>query len=198
MGRNSTLHLMALKPTHFKELWGMLVGYERPLTSGTLRPSREACESCHYPALEHNDSVAVRIHYDTDEQSSEIRTKLVLHTGMNGIREGYTQGIHWHIQNEVRFVSPDPQRREIPWVQVVKPDGSTVTYTDAETKLTPEQIKALPARAMACYDCHNAVGPPVPEPAEPRGCGHPQRRPSTAACPTPRRARWRWWRSWAT
>jgi len=49
MGRNSTLHLMALKPTHFKELWGMIkelwgmiVGYERPITSGTLRPSREA------------------------------------------------------------------------------------------------------------------------------------------------------------
>jgi hypothetical protein len=27
----------------------MIVGYERPITSGTLRPSREACESCHYP-----------------------------------------------------------------------------------------------------------------------------------------------------
>ena len=45
MGRNSTLKLMALKPTHAKELWGMIVGYERPITSGTLRPSREACET---------------------------------------------------------------------------------------------------------------------------------------------------------
>ena len=165
MGRNSTLHLMALKPTHAKELWGMIVGYERPITSGTLRPSREACESCHYPAVEHHDSVAVKVQYDTDPQSSESRTKLVLHTGMDAVRSGYTKGIHWHIQNEVRFVSPDPQRRDIPWVEVVKADGTKVTYTDAETKLTAQQIAALPARPMACYDCHNEVGHPFTNPA---------------------------------
>jgi hypothetical protein len=165
MGRNSTLHLMALKPTHAKELWGMIVGYERPLTSGTLRPSREACESCHYPAVEHHDSVAVKVQYGTDPQSSESRTKLVLHTGMDAVRTGYTKGIHWHIQNEVRFVSPDPQRREIPWVEVVKADGTKVTYTDASTKLSAQQIAALPARPMACYDCHNEVGHPFTNPA---------------------------------
>ena len=165
MGRNSTLHLMALKPTHAKELWGMIVGYERPLNSGTLRPSREACESCHYPTQEHNDSVAVRVSYSPDETSSEVRTTLVLHTGMDAIRTNYTKGIHWHVKNEVRFVSPDPQRREIPWVQVVKPDGTTVTYLDGETKLTPEQIKAMPVRTMACYDCHNSVGHPFRNPA---------------------------------
>ena len=165
MGRNSTLHLMALKPTHFKELWGMIAGYERPITSGTLRPSREACESCHFPSAEHHDSVAVKVQYGTDPQSTESRTKLVLHTGMDAVRPGYTRGIHWHIQNEVRFVSPDPQRREIPWVEVVKPDGTRVAYTDAETKLSAEQIAALPARPMACYDCHNSVGHPFANPA---------------------------------
>jgi len=102
----------------------------------------------------------VKVGYGTDAASSEMRTTLVLHTGMDGIRPGYTRGIHWHIQNEVRFVSPDPQRREIPWVEVVKPDGSKVVYTDAETKLSAQQMAALPARPMACYDCHNAVGHP--------------------------------------
>lgn len=165
MGRNSTLHLMALKPTHAKELWGMIVGYERPITSSTLRPSREACESCHYPTVEHHDSIAVKVHYDTDAESSESRTKIVLHTGMDAIRPGYTRGIHWHIQNEVRFVSPDPQRREIPWVEVVKADGTKVTYTDASTTLTKQQLAALEPRAMACYDCHNAVGHPFNNPA---------------------------------
>ena len=189
MGRSSTLHLMALKPTHAKELWGMIVGYERPLASSTLRPSREACESCHSPAVEHNDSVAVKVHYGTDTQSSESRVKLVLHTGMDAIRPGYTRGIHWHIQNEVRFVSPDVQRRTIPWVEVVRPDGSKLTYTDAENKFTPEQIAAMPARPMACYDCHNAVGHPftnrrrrLTKPSAPAR--------SIASCQTPRRAPW--------
>ncbi|HEX4942777.1 MAG TPA: NapC/NirT family cytochrome c, partial [Usitatibacteraceae bacterium] len=164
MGRNSTLHLMALKPTHAKELWGMIAGYERPIASGTLRPSREACESCHWPSVEHHDSIDVKVHYGTDPASGESRTRIVLHTGMEAIREGYTKGIHWHIQNEVRFVSPDPQRREIPWVEVRKPDGTKVSYTDGETKLTAQQISALEPRAMACYDCHNAVGHPFPNP----------------------------------
>src|SRR5512141_675112 len=46
MGRNSTLKLIAMKPTHLKELWGMIAGYERPVHASGLRPSREACESC--------------------------------------------------------------------------------------------------------------------------------------------------------
>jgi len=45
MGRNSTLKLIAMKPTHFKELWGMIVGYERPIHASGLRPAREACET---------------------------------------------------------------------------------------------------------------------------------------------------------
>ena len=36
MGRNSTLKLIAMKPTHFKELWGMIVGYERPVEYARL------------------------------------------------------------------------------------------------------------------------------------------------------------------
>jgi hypothetical protein len=48
---------------------------------------------------------------------------------------------------------------------VTKADGTKVAYTDAETKLTPAQISALQPRAMACYDCHNQVGHPFPNPA---------------------------------
>ena len=33
------------------------------------------------------------------------------------------------------------------------------------TKLSAEQIAALPARPMACYDCHNSVGHPFANPA---------------------------------
>ncbi len=164
MGRTSTLHLMALKPTHMKELWGMIAGYERPVNSSTLRPSREACESCHWPSVEHHDSIALKVHYDTDAASSETKTKLVLHTAFGALREGTSKGIHWHIQNDVEFISLDPQRREIPWVQVKKPDGTKVTYIDAASKVTAQQISASEPRRMACYDCHNAVGHPFPNP----------------------------------
>ena len=166
MGRLSTLHLLALKPTHAKELWGMIGGYERPLTSSTLRPSRDHCESCHWPSAEHHDSLAIKKRYATDEESSETAYRLTLHTGVGVVREKDAKGIHWHIENEVNFIALDPQRREIPWVQVKGKDGSVTTYTDATRKISEEELKKHPVRRMECYDCHNAVGHPFPNPED--------------------------------
>jgi NapC/NirT cytochrome c family, N-terminal region len=166
MGRTSTLHLMALKPTHFKELWGMVVGYERPVTSSTLRPARENCESCHWPSAVHRDTLAIKKRYETDAASSETQTRLVLHTGFGAVREKDAKGVHWHIDNDVEFISLDPQRRTIPWVQVRKPDGSKVTYIDSSTKVTAQELTKHEARRIECFDCHNTVGHPLRNPAD--------------------------------
>ena len=168
MGRLSTLHLMALKPTHAKELWGMIAGYDRPLHSSTLRPARENCEGCHWPQAEHHDSVTVSKRFGTDAKSSGTDYRLTLHTTANVERElpWKVTGIHWHIANDVQFKSPDPQARSIPWVQVKRADGSTVTYVDRESKVPAAELAKLEARRIECYDCHNAVGHPFPNPAD--------------------------------
>ena len=166
IGRLSTLHMMALKPEHAKELWGVIVGYERPLVSTTLRPARQNCEGCHNPSVLHHDSVVVRKHYDTDAASSESATRLVLHTGSGTIRERVAKGIHWHVANDVSFIATDAQRRDIPWVQVKRADGRTTTYVDATSKTAPGEFKAENARRMECFDCHNSVGHPFPNPAD--------------------------------
>jgi len=166
MGRISTLHMMALKPTHAKELWGMIVGYERPLTSSTLRPSRDNCEGCHWPSAEHHDSIAIKKRYDSDEKSSESTYRLVLHTGMGTIRDSNARGIHWHIDNEVSFIATDPQRRVIPWVQVKGADGKTSTYVDTSSKLSADELKKFEARRMECFDCHNQAGHPFANPED--------------------------------
>jgi hypothetical protein len=168
MGRTSTLHLMALKPTHVKELWGMIAGYERPLHSSTLRPAREACESCHYPLAEHHDSILVVKRFAPDAKSTQSDTRLILHTTANVDRETpwKVSGIHWHVANVVEFVSPDPQRRTIPWVRVTKPDGTKVTYTDGTSKLSKQDLERLEPRRMECFDCHNQVGHPFRNPAD--------------------------------
>jgi nitrate/TMAO reductase-like tetraheme cytochrome c subunit len=168
IGRLSTLHMMALKPEHAKELWGMIVGYERPLVSTTLRPARQNCEGCHNPSAVHHDSIVVRKHFDTDPPSSETSTRLVLHTGSGAIRDKDTlaQGIHWHVASDVSFIAADPQRRTIPWVQVKTADGKTRTYVDATAKAPPGGFKAEDARRIECFDCHNTVGHPFPNPAD--------------------------------
>ena len=168
MGRTSTLNLMALKPTHIKELWGMIAGYERPLHSSTLRPARENCESCHWPQVEHHDSIAVNKRFGTDPKSSETDYRLTLHTSANVEREipWKISGIHWHIASDVEFITTDPQSRTIPWVQIRKPDGSKTTYIDRESKLTAADFGKLTPRRIECYDCHNAVGHPFRNPAD--------------------------------
>jgi hypothetical protein len=166
MGRLSTLHMMGLKPTHVNELWGMIVGYERPVASHTLRPARDNCESCHWPSVVHRDSIEIKKRYQTDEPSSEVSTRLVLHTGHGAIREHGAKGIHWHIDNEVLFKTPVVQQREIPWVQVRAADGTLTTYVDPTSKIPEEEYAALPPRRMECYDCHNQVGHPFRNPVD--------------------------------
>jgi hypothetical protein len=168
MGRNSTLKLIAQKPTHFKELWGMVAGYERPLHASGMRPAREACESCHWPEAEHHDKIAVIKRYGTDDKSSEIDYRLTLHTSANIERAQpwKVTGIHWHIANDVMYKTTDVQGREIPWVQVTRPDGTKVTYVDGESKLSAAELAKLEPRRMECFNCHNAVGHPFPNPAD--------------------------------
>src|SRR5512139_520386 len=168
MGRTSTLHLMSLKPTHLKELWGMIAGYERPTHGSTLRPAREACEACHWPENEHHDKIVVKKRFGTDPASSEIDYRITLHTssGVEREQQWKATGIHWHIANEVEFISPDPQRRSIPWVQVKKPDGTKVTYFDAESKLGKVELDKYQPRRMECFDCHNASGHPFRNPVD--------------------------------
>jgi nitrate/TMAO reductase-like tetraheme cytochrome c subunit len=167
MGRNSTLKLIAMKPTHFKELWGMIAGYERPLHASGMRPAREACESCHWPEAVHDDKVSVHKRYGTDAKSTEIDYRLMLHTSANVERAQpwKVTGIHWHIANDVQYKTTDVQGREIPWIQVTKPDGTKVTYVDAATKLSAAELGQLEPRRMECFNCHNQVGHPFPNPA---------------------------------
>lgn len=168
MGRNSTLRLIAMKPTHFHELWGMIVGYERPLHAAGMRPAREACESCHWPETAHQDRIVVNRRFATDAASSEILYRLTMHTTANAERDlpWKVTGIHWHIANNVEFKAVDKQSRVIPWVRVTRPDGTVSTYIDGETKLTPAELEQLQPRRMECYDCHNQVGHPFPNPAD--------------------------------
>lgn len=165
MGRLSTLHLMALKPTHINELWGMIVGYERPVASHTLRPSSDNCEACHWPSAEHHDSIALRKRFASDVASTEQTTRLTLHTATGVLREKEAKGIHWHIENEVLFKTPTAQAREIPWVQIKYKDGKTSTYVDPTSKVTADELAKLEPRRIECYDCHNQIGHPFQSPS---------------------------------
>jgi len=166
MGRLPTLQLMTLKAAHYHELLGMITGYKRPLAATTLRPARDSCEGCHWPAVFHDDKVRTKVHYDTDEKNTETRTRLIVHTGGSEAREKATRGIHWHIQQNVEYVTDDEQKRTIPWVRITGKDGKTTTYFDASSKVGRAEMDQKPKRRMDCIDCHNAAGHPFRNPAD--------------------------------
>ncbi|MCC7327658.1 MAG: NapC/NirT family cytochrome c [Burkholderiales bacterium] len=166
MGRLPTLQLMALKAAHYQELLGMIIGYERPLTATTLRPARDSCENCHWPSVNHDDKIRTRIQFQPDKDNTEVRTKLILHTGSGEAREKATRGIHWHIEQNVEFVSDDVQRRTVPWVRITGNDGKSQTYFDATSEIGRAEMDQRPRRRMDCTDCHNATGHPFRNPAD--------------------------------
>jgi hypothetical protein len=164
MGRLSTLELMLIKPTHMHELWGMVVGYERPKHAKTMRPARDSCEACHWPQVRHSDSVRTKVRYAADAKSTETRTSLVMHTGMGEVRDSGSKGIHWHIAQELTYVATDDAKQRIPWVQAKGADGKVTTWYDPTSGVTPQQIEKLEKRRMDCIDCHNASGHPFGNP----------------------------------
>lgn len=144
----------------------MITGYHRPLTATTLRPARDSCENCHWPSVNHDDKVRTKIHYDTDAKNTEQRTRLIIHTGGGEAREKATRGIHWHIDQNVEYVSDDEQKRTIPWVRITGKDGKSTTYFDAASKVSRAEMAQAPKRRMECSDCHNASGHPFFNPAD--------------------------------
>ena len=166
MGRLSTLPLMAKKITHTNEIWGMIVGYERPLTSPSMPASRKSCEGCHSDQPHQRDTIKVRKHYEPDEANTETTIQLTLRTAGSWTRKLGGKGIHWHSvkENQVRFIAIDEKNQNIPWVEVTLPDGKRVVYTDVTQPLTDEKIAQAEKRVMECTDCHNRVGHPFLNP----------------------------------
>jgi hypothetical protein len=138
-----------------RQLWQLFtnnVPTPVPAPVHSMRPARETCQTCHWAEKPHGDKLKSVREYADDEQSSETVTNLQLHVGGG---RGAGSGIHWHmnIDNQIEFVSTDPQRQAIPWVKFTDRAGNVKEY--AVDGVTPEQIAQGERRAMDCMDCHN-------------------------------------------
>jgi NapC/NirT cytochrome c family protein len=141
-----------------RQLFAVSFGtYSRPIPSPVqnLRPARDTCEQCHWPAKFHGDKVLRIPEYGDDEQNTESVTTLRMHVGGGIERSGAASGIHWHADaaNEIDYISTDDQRQVIPWVRVKDRTGAVREYV-AEG-MTPDQLANREVRRMDCMDCHN-------------------------------------------
>lgn len=131
--------------------------YSRPIPSPVenLRPARDTCMQCHWPAKFHGDKVNTLVEYADDEKNTESATTLRMHVGGGTARDGGAAGIHWHADeaNQIDYVATDGKRQVIPYVRVKDRTGEVREYF-AEG-VTPDQIAGGERRSMDCMDCHN-------------------------------------------
>ncbi len=125
--------------------------YPRPIPTPVhnLRPARETCEQCHWPAKFVGDRLKVIHNYSDDEVNTHLQTVLLMKVG--GQRGASSQGIHWHVDRgvQIRYLS-DPKRETIYEVEMKKGDEVT-RFSLADAKAP----SGAAWRVMDCVDCHN-------------------------------------------
>jgi hypothetical protein len=145
-----------------RQVWKVMTGtYAHPIPSPvhTLRPARDTCESCHWPAKHYGDKLRVIGRFAEDDKNSASFTALLLRTGGGAVGAGQPHGgIHWwHIyaDNRIRYLATDQRRQEIAWVELTTPDGKRTEFTREGPKLPAASDIQKAARVMDCIDCHN-------------------------------------------
>ena len=129
--------------------------FHRPIPTPVkeLRPARDTCEQCHWPAKFHGNRIAFFTHYQDDEKNTPLVNGLVLKVGGENPTSKEFEGIHWHVSPEVelRYEALDDAREKIGKITVKKKGQVTAEYT------LPGQPKGpvVEQRLMDCVDCHN-------------------------------------------
>ncbi|HDS01932.1 MAG TPA: cytochrome C [candidate division Zixibacteria bacterium] len=138
----------------------LLNKYPRPIPTPieSLRPARETCEQCHWPAKFFGGMQKKIDHYMYDEESSYWPINMLIKVGGGKRGANQASGIHWHISSDVKveYIARDHQREDIPWVRYTNLETGEVTvYHDDDDPLSQEEIDSLEPRVMDCVDCHN-------------------------------------------
>ena len=129
---------------------------ETPLRN--LRPASETCERCHWPEKFYSQKLRNLRSYLTDSANTEWNTSLLMKIGPQYSAKGLTEGIHWHINKNIKieYIAGTRDRESIPWVKYTDlKTGKVKIFTDEENPLDKKAMDSLEHRTMDCMDCHN-------------------------------------------
>lgn len=134
--------------------------YPKPIPTPirNLRPAQETCENCHWPQKFYSPKLVLNRHYLPDESNTEWDVYLQMKTSPAHSAMGLEEGIHWHINPNVRveYIATDSVRTEIPWVKYSNLEtGEERIFYDSTNRLTDEEVANHEKRTMDCMDCHN-------------------------------------------
>jgi hypothetical protein len=148
------------KLSGMRQLWAVASGsYSRPIPTPIAhrRPSREMCETCHWPDRFIDYKTITRTYYLSDPENTPVELRMMVKVGGagNGFLEG--SGIHFHMlsAHKVEFIARDSSRQEIPWVRITHPDGEVEVYQNDLDPPTEEELETREVHVMQCLDCHS-------------------------------------------
>lgn len=138
-----------------RQVWGVATGsYQTPIPSPVheLRPSRDTCEKCHWPAKFHGNSVRLFPHVGSDKDNSVAINAMMLKVGGEHPGSGEFHGIHFHVSPKItiEYDAHDDRRMTIGAVRVFKEGKLERTF-----KPSGELGPVKETRRMDCVDCHN-------------------------------------------
>lgn len=132
--------------------------YSRPIETPihNLRPAQETCEKCHWPQKFYDPKFVTKKHYLANEENTEWNIQLLMKIGPQHSALGQTEGIHWHINPDVKidYVSANWKRDSI--VEVTYTNLKTGEIRLFKNEEMQDVNRSNPQyRTMDCLDCHN-------------------------------------------
>ncbi len=134
----------------------MTKAYSTPIETPVhnLRPAQQTCEKCHWPEKFYSQKFVTKTHYLSDEENTEWNIQLLMKTGPKHQALGQSEGIHWHINPDVKIEYTSNWKRdtvvEVKYTELST--GVTRIYKNSEAS---EAIDNPETRTMDCLDCHN-------------------------------------------
>jgi hypothetical protein len=134
--------------------------YSKPIGTPlkNLRPARETCERCHWPEKFYSRKLRNQKVFLTDSTNSEYDISLLMKIGPTYSAMGLKEGIHWHINKNVKieYVASTENRESIPWVRYTNLKTNEVQiFQDSSILVDQKGLDTLEVRPMDCMDCHN-------------------------------------------
>jgi len=134
--------------------------YPKPIATPIedLRPARETCEQCHWPEKFYDSKLKNKKSYLADEISTDHTIQMQMKTSASISAKGISEGIHWHINPDVKieYIASSRSRDKLPWVKYTNlKTGEEQVYVEPDNLLTEQEMDSLQTRTMDCLDCHN-------------------------------------------
>jgi len=148
------------KLSGIRQIYAVLADdFPRPIPTPihNLRPARETCERCHWPSKFIGYKEKVLSYYLSDEANTRFNLRMLIKIGGE---EGHAflrgSGIHYHmLSSGVEYIAKTPDRQQISYVKVTRPDKSVSEFVNTEDPITENEKTTSVKYVMDCLDCHN-------------------------------------------